>query len=136
MNGFLEGGVVFAFGLTLLAGLSTGLGSLAAFLTRRTNKAFLCAALGFSAIFGVVAIKLALATVLNPADGRRAAALSRPPAPAAEAPVARATVTDRNGEILAVSLPLTALYANPRQIENPAAAACTIASPVGSPPIE
>lgn len=49
MNGFLEGGVVFAFGLTLLAGLSTGLGSLAAFLTRRTNKAFLCAALGFSA---------------------------------------------------------------------------------------
>jgi cell division protein FtsI (penicillin-binding protein 3) len=81
------------------------------------------AALGFTTIFGVVAIKLALATVLNPADGRRAAALSRPPAPAAEAPVARATITDRNGEILAVSLPLTALYANPRQIENPAEAA-------------
>ena len=77
------------------------------------------AALGFTAIFGVVAIKLALATVLNPADGRRAAALSRPPAPAAEAPVARATITDRNGEILAVSLPLTALYANPREIQNP-----------------
>jgi len=49
MNGFLEGGAVFAFGLTLLAGLSTGLGSLAALLTHRTNKAFLCAALGFSA---------------------------------------------------------------------------------------
>ena len=41
----------------------------------------------------------------NPAEPRRAAALSRPPAPAAEAPVARATITDRNGEILAVSLP-------------------------------
>ncbi|MEO3472657.1 penicillin-binding protein 2 [Roseomonas sp. CAU 1739] len=81
------------------------------------------AAFGFSAIFGVVAIKLALATVLNPADARRAAVLSRPPAPAAEAPVARATVTDRNGEILAVSLPLTALYANPRQIENATEAA-------------
>ncbi|MBR0661276.1 peptidoglycan D,D-transpeptidase FtsI family protein, partial [Neoroseomonas oryzicola] len=54
----------------------------------------------------------------HPAEPRRAAALSRPPAPPAEAPVARATVTDRNGEILAVSLPLTALYANPRQIEN------------------
>ncbi|MBR0674502.1 peptidoglycan D,D-transpeptidase FtsI family protein, partial [Neoroseomonas soli] len=53
----------------------------------------------------------------------RAAALSRPPAPPAEAPVARATVTDRNGEILAVSLPLTALYANPRQIENATEAA-------------
>lgn len=89
----------------------------------RSRGRLVIAALGFSAIFGVVAIKLALATVLNPADGRRAAALSRPPAPAAEAPVARATVTDRNGEILAVSLPLTALYANPRQIEDPAAAA-------------
>lgn len=49
MNGFLEGGVGFAFGLTLLAGLSTGIGSLAALFSRRTNKAFLCAALGFSA---------------------------------------------------------------------------------------
>ncbi|NLI96203.1 MAG: zinc transporter ZupT [Synergistaceae bacterium] len=39
----------FAFGLTLLAGLSTGFGSLAALFSRRTNKAFLCAALGFSA---------------------------------------------------------------------------------------
>ncbi len=86
----------------------------------RSRGRLVIAALGFTAIFGVVAIKLALATVLNPADGRRAAALSRPPAPAAEAPVARATVTDRNGEILAVSLPLTALYANPQQIQNPA----------------
>jgi ZIP family zinc transporter len=49
VNGFLEGGVGFAFGLTLLAGLSTGIGSLAALFSRRTNKAFLCAALGFSA---------------------------------------------------------------------------------------
>jgi ZIP family zinc transporter len=49
VNGFLEGGAGFAFGLTLLAGLSTGIGSLAALFFRRTNKAFLCAALGFSA---------------------------------------------------------------------------------------
>lgn len=49
MNGFLEGGVGFAFGLTLLAGLSTGIGSLAALFSRRTNKVFLCTALGFSA---------------------------------------------------------------------------------------
>ena len=89
----------------------------------RSRGRLVIAAIGFSAIFGVVAIKLSLATVLNPAEARRAAVLSRPPAPAAEAPVARATVTDRNGEILAVSLPLTALYANPRQIENPAEAA-------------
>jgi cell division protein FtsI (penicillin-binding protein 3) len=85
----------------------------------RTRGRLVIAAFGFAGLFGVVALKLAMATVLNPAEGRRAAALSRPPAPAAEAPVARATVTDRNGEILAVSLPLTALYANPRQIDNP-----------------
>lgn len=41
--------VLFAFGLTLLAGLSTGLGSALAFFTRRTNTRFLSVALGFSA---------------------------------------------------------------------------------------
>ncbi len=39
----------FAFGLTLLAGLSTGIGSAIAFLTRKTNTRFLSVALGFSA---------------------------------------------------------------------------------------
>lgn len=89
----------------------------------RSRGRLVIAALGFSALFGAVALKLAFATVLNPADARRAAALSRPPAPPAEAPVSRATITDRNGEIMAVSLPLTALYANPQQIENAAEAA-------------
>lgn len=41
--------VYLAFGLTLLAGLSTGIGSLIALLARRTNTAFLSLALGFSA---------------------------------------------------------------------------------------
>lgn len=39
----------FAFSLTLLAGLSTGIGSILAFYTKQTNKKFLSAALGFSA---------------------------------------------------------------------------------------
>ncbi len=39
----------FAFGLTLLAGLSTGIGSALAFFTRKTNTNFLSVALGFSA---------------------------------------------------------------------------------------
>lgn len=39
----------FAFGLTLLAGLSTGIGSLLAFYSKQTNKKFLSGALGFSA---------------------------------------------------------------------------------------
>jgi len=41
--------VLFAFGLTLFAGLSTGIGSALAFFSDRTNKTFLSAALGFSA---------------------------------------------------------------------------------------
>lgn len=46
---FESGTVLFAFLLTLLAGLSTGIGSLIAFVTRRTNTRFLSLALGFSA---------------------------------------------------------------------------------------
>ncbi|MHC4325019.1 MAG: zinc transporter ZupT [Planctomycetota bacterium] len=41
--------VLFAFGLTLFAGLATGFGSTLAFLARRTNTRFLSVALGFSA---------------------------------------------------------------------------------------
>ena len=41
--------VFFAFGLTLFAGLSTGIGSALAFFARRTNTRFLSASLGFSA---------------------------------------------------------------------------------------
>ncbi len=41
--------VGLALGLTLLAGLSTGIGSLIAFFARQTNKAFLSLVLGFSA---------------------------------------------------------------------------------------
>ncbi|NLK88471.1 MAG: zinc transporter ZupT [Clostridiaceae bacterium] len=41
--------ILFAFGLTLFAGLSTGIGSTLAFFTKRTNTKFLSIALGFSA---------------------------------------------------------------------------------------
>ncbi|MBI9034915.1 MAG: zinc transporter ZupT [Bacteroidales bacterium] len=41
--------ILFAFGLTLFAGLSTGIGSVMAFFTKRTNTKFLSVALGFSA---------------------------------------------------------------------------------------
>ena len=41
--------VLFAFGLTLFAGLSTGIGSMLAFFTKTTNTKFLSIALGFSA---------------------------------------------------------------------------------------
>lgn len=41
--------VAFAFGLTLLAGLATGIGSCIAFLAKRPSARFLCVSLGFSA---------------------------------------------------------------------------------------
>jgi ZIP family zinc transporter len=41
--------VLMAFGLTLFAGLATGVGSALAFFTKRTNTRFLSGALGFSA---------------------------------------------------------------------------------------
>ena len=45
----MEGSILYAFFLTLLAGLSTGIGSCIAFFTRHTNKKFLSVSLGFSA---------------------------------------------------------------------------------------
>src|SRR5215469_3656127 len=41
--------ILIAFGLTTIAGLSTGIGSLVAFIAKRTNTKFLCVSLGFSA---------------------------------------------------------------------------------------
>lgn len=41
--------ILFAFLLTAIAGLSTGIGSLIALVAKRTNTNFLCASLGFSA---------------------------------------------------------------------------------------
>ncbi len=41
--------IIYAFTLTLLAGLSTGIGSALAFFTKETNTKFLSVALGFSA---------------------------------------------------------------------------------------
>ena len=70
-------------------------------------------------LFGAVAIRLADATLLDPAEPRRLQAMVAAARPV-EHQAGRAPITDRNGEILAVSLPVTALYANPREIENPA----------------
>lgn len=44
-----ESNVIFAFSLTLFAGLSTGIGSLIALLSKKTSTKFLSFALGFSA---------------------------------------------------------------------------------------
>ncbi|MGL4411392.1 MAG: zinc transporter ZupT [Bacteroidales bacterium] len=41
--------ILLAFGLTMIAGLATGIGSILAFFTKHTNTKFLSSALGFSA---------------------------------------------------------------------------------------
>ena len=45
----MDSNILFALGLTLFAGLSTGFGSAIAFFAKRTNTKFLSTALGFSA---------------------------------------------------------------------------------------
>ncbi|MFO7895595.1 MAG: hypothetical protein R6U84_01500, partial [Candidatus Cloacimonadales bacterium] len=45
----LPGNVLFALALTVFAGLSTVIGSLMAFLSKKFNPNFLCGSLGFSA---------------------------------------------------------------------------------------
>lgn len=46
---YSTGTIIFAFSLTLFAGLSTGIGSALAFFTKQTSSKFLSGALGFSA---------------------------------------------------------------------------------------
>jgi len=45
----MNGNIWIAFGLTLIAGLSTGIGSIIAFFAKKTNTKFLAISLGFSA---------------------------------------------------------------------------------------
>lgn len=84
---------------------------------RRMQGRLLVAALGFGVLFLAVGVKLTDATILSPAPSRLAQAPRLPPA---EPPVSRAPITDRNGEVLAVTVRGTALYARPGEIDNPA----------------
>ena len=65
-----------AFALTLLAGLSTGIGSCIAFLTKHTNRRFLSVSLGFSA--GVM-IYVSLVEILAEANASLSAGLGPRP---------------------------------------------------------
>ena len=87
-----------------------------------TRNRLLIAASGFGLLFGAVAFGLADAMVFDPAEPRRLHAMAAAQRPVEHQPQ-RGPITDRNGEILAVSLPVTALYANPREIQDPAGAA-------------
>jgi ZIP family zinc transporter len=45
----IDENILFAFGLTLFAGISTGIGSIMSFMSKKFNPAFLAGSLGFSA---------------------------------------------------------------------------------------
>ncbi len=105
----------------------------------RTRGRIVIAAVGFSALFAALGLKLAVATVILPMQTKIQEA-KRPEAPVSTgdkqptiAPAAarpmelarakRAMIVDRNGEALALSLPNAALVANPRALIDPQDAA-------------
>jgi len=98
----------------------------------RTRARLVLAAAGFAVLFAALALKLADATIIEPKLPKLAELRVRPPEPPPEGTnanpgpllrAARAMITDRNGEMLAISLPTAAVYANPREMIDPADAA-------------
>ena len=101
----------------------------------RMRARLLCVAGGFGVLFGAVSVKLALATVFHPM--LPAPRQIAPQVPVLPKPnpggllvddlglvhVHRATITDRNGTILAISLPLSNIFANPLELMDPKSAA-------------
>ncbi len=122
----------------------------------KTRERLVFAAAGFALLFSAVAVKLTVATVIAPslpkeqtaqrrpepapvapppaapadaAAPQQAAAAVPPPAPPKPAPgehLVRASITDRNGEILAISLPTASVFANPREMIDPTDAAAKL----------
>ena len=86
-------------------------------------------AFGFIGLFSLLTLKLVWAMVIAPIfpSSAQIAAMTpqlstTPPSPG------RADIVDRNGTILAVSLPGASLYANPQQVRDPQAAAVLLAN--------
>ncbi|MQR97661.1 peptidoglycan D,D-transpeptidase FtsI family protein [Gluconobacter aidae] len=91
--------------------------------------------MGFLAIYGAVALKATVATVLMPMEPeKRQIAPQVPEIPKSDPrgemsgdfvlpTVKRATITDRMGQALALSLPVAQVYANPMELIDPADAA-------------
>lgn len=97
----------------------------------KTRGRLVLAAAGFAVLFGAVMLKLTDATVVDPVLPKPVAQRRADPPPLdalGATPAAydlglhseRAMITDRNGEILAVSLPTAGLYANPSELTDPA----------------
>jgi cell division protein FtsI (penicillin-binding protein 3) len=95
----------------------------------KARKRILIAACMFVGLYSLVGVKLLWSSVINPRlpSAAQIAAL-QPTLSVAPPPPDRADITDRNGTILAVSLPGAALFADPQQVPDPAAAAQLLAN--------
>lgn len=81
----------------------------------------------FIGLFSVVGLKLIWATVVDPIYPSPAQiAAMTPQLSVIPPPPSRADIVDRNGTILAVSLPGASLYADPQQVPDPQAAAAML----------
>ena len=92
----------------------------------RTRRRLVVAAWAFAGLFLAVAGKLTVATVVAPLKPKLPEQVRVPEPDRAEPSgprVERAMIVDRNNQILAVSLPTAELYANPREMIDPAEAA-------------
>ncbi len=105
----------------------------------RTRGRLVVAAAGFALLFGAVTLKLADATILQPVLPKPQMATRRPEPPSPPGQIVpaaasaastddlpharRSMITDRNGQILAISLPTAGLFANPRALTDAADAA-------------
>ncbi|WP_246495189.1 peptidoglycan D,D-transpeptidase FtsI family protein [Ameyamaea chiangmaiensis] len=99
------------------------------------HKRLLFVAGGFGILFGAVGLKLAAATVWMPmAPEKRQIAPQVPDIPKSDPrglmagdftlpQVHRASIVDRNGQALAISLPVAQVYANPQELIDPEDAA-------------
>jgi cell division protein FtsI (penicillin-binding protein 3) len=95
----------------------------------RARKRILIAACLFVGLYFVLGLKLTWSTVVDPKLPSAAQiAAMQPTLSVAPPPPSRADITDRNGTILAVSLPGAALYADPQQVPDPQAAATLLAN--------
>jgi cell division protein FtsI (penicillin-binding protein 3) len=92
----------------------------------KTRSRLVIAAGGFTVLFTAILAKLALATIVAPLAPHRVerqvsqivASTLRTPIEAT-LPGQRATITDRNGQPMAISLNTVSLFADPRQIGDP-----------------
>ena len=82
--------------------------------TGRTR--LLVAGIVFAVAFSAIGVRVLELAVLNGGEGRDLATRADGTPPAQT----RADIVDRNGQVLATTLPVASLYADPREVDNPA----------------